>query len=193
MVDILGLLPILNGWNWIRITGDEELKAGQDPVTLYASEDAEFGWLISARMSANVADIDLRIRYDPTESGQTLDFNLNPEELYSAGYYSKSNMPYVTNYDPVNNAYAAEFKPEPPLSLKGTLTVRAMPGSSDGELHYDVLILQVTDLTAFVDSLRAVFGISTIIDLLNNLGVTQPEKPIEIPKIAVSEYTGFLP
>ncbi len=194
MVDILGLLPILNGWNWVRVNGSEKLNADDAPKELYESENGEFGWLISARVSTDVADAGLRISYDPEESGQSLQFSLIPQELYDAGYFDKSNMPYVANYDPAGK-YTAEFTPQPPLSLKGTLTITAVPGSTDATVNYDVLILEVTDIGVFVDSLRVIFGIETIIQLLNQ-PIRQPERPrqpVTLPPVAPSQYTGFLP
>ena len=194
MVDILGLLPVLNGWNWIRINDDITLNPTDEPEELYASGDNELGWLVSARMSSNVSDMDLRIRYDPVESGQTLDFNLNPEELHAKGYTYPSNMPYVSDYDPSGSIYSSELIPNPPLAMKGRITITAAPGSSSGTMNYDIMLLQITDISAFVDSLRAIFGIQTIIDLLNSLGTPQePKPPIELPEVTASKYTGFLP
>jgi len=194
MVDLLGLLPILNGWNWVRLKDDTQIKTTDSPKEVYSTEEPMFGWVIDARMSSDVSDVTLRVRYDPVESGQTLDFDLNPEQLYTSGYYYRSNLPYVSNYDPVNSQYAAEYSPKPPLAIKGDLTVSVLPGSSDATVNYDVTILEVTDIEAFVESLRAVFGIGTIIDLLNSLTTPEmPKAPIELPKVTVKEYTGFLP
>ena len=198
-MDILGLLPLLNGWSWVRITGNKDISSNSDEQVIYESEGGEFGWLINARMSSDVSDMELDIIYDPTESGQTLTFRLNPEYLNTEGFSYRSNMPYVANYDPTNSEYAAEFVPEPPLAMKGTITVVAMPGSSDGKIYYDVQILRVTDLNAFVESVRAVFGINTMIELLNSINkpsepVKLPEiTPVKLPEITPRQYTGFLP
>lgn len=193
MVDLLGLLPLLNGWDWINVRGSKQVASGDDAREIFASEESMFGWLISARMSTDVSDAELQIIYDPTESRRTLKFDLNPSRLYSAGYYYRSHGPYVANYNETNNEYAAEFFPQPPIAMKGSLEIYIIPGSSDGTVHYDVTILEVSDIDAFVDSLRDVFGVPTIIDALNNLRAGQPQQPIELPEVTIRQYRGFLP
>ena len=190
MVGTLDLLPLLEGWDWIRLTGEKPLEASDTPVALYESEEDEMGWLVSARMSSTVADASLTIEYDPVGSGQVLRFALNPEALYRAGYYYASSLPYVSDYDPTNSSYGAEFRPSPPLGLKGRLTITASPGSGDGTLRYDVLMAIISDAEAFYNSLKAVLGPQIIQQVAP---AQQPAAPKAGLPAVRRPYQGFLP
>jgi len=217
MVNILELLPMLEGWSWVRISGSKTLNANDNPIELYKSPATELGWLVSARMSSTVADMSLNIQYDPEETGQTITFGLNPYELHSKGFYIEGYTPYVVNYDTENNEYAAAFNPSIPFSMKGILTVTASPGSNDGTIQYDVIYLQVTNENSFFESLRRALGVSDILAQLNQslnyeylsatylsaiakqeavLKVEEIQPPVPVTQVTTpsrKKYEGFLP
>ena len=193
MVNVLELLPLLQGWNWIRFKDSTSIQASQEK-TIYSSTESERGWIVSARVSTDVADVQLDIRYDPEESGQTIDINLNPQNLYNAGYTYASGWPYVAVYEPTQNEYAAEFVPTSPFAFNGQLIIKLVGGSSDANVNYDIQMVSITDFKTFVESLRHIIGISDVLSMLAQLQQPQqPQVPVKVPTFEPYQYRGFLP
>jgi len=186
-MDLLGMLPLLEGWTEIRFIDTEPVGAGKKKE-VYSSSDEEAGWFIGARVTSNVPDAGLRIEYDPA-FGSTTEFRLIASELEGKGYTFTSTMPFVAVYSPGTNEYAVELSPNPPLAIKGRMRIELIGGSSDATLNYEVLLIRVTNMDLFIGSLRA---------LMPQLQVQVPAQPptpglpAPAPRI-IREYEGFLP
>ena len=208
---MLHILPLLHGWNLMRITDSKELQAGKYS-TLYESSDDEKGWILGAIFSSNEPNASLEIIYDATKSGQTISFTLKPSLLHSVHRIAPNGLsPYLAIYDDANNIYEAIFAPTTPFPFDGTLTITAIGGVNDSNVYFDVQFIVITDESAFIDSLRQLIGVSDIEKYLYNalrqlgrlsngttiVDASAPtiENPMT-PSIGLSpqnKYFGFLP
>ena len=206
MTNLFDVLPLLQGWSFIRINEEKDVQAGKD-VTLYESPDNEKGWLLGATVGSNVADAVLRIEYNTAETGQTITFALKPDDLYNAHRVSPNGLgPYVAVYDDTNGVYEVVYSPAVPFPFDGTLAVNAVGGSSDSKLYVDAQFIVITDEAAFTNGLRQLIGVTDIegylynaLQQLSQLG----NRPIEVklpvppappvPQPTGRKYTGFLP
>lgn len=187
MVDVVSMLPLLEGWDAVKLNGSEGLKAGGEDVSLYESTEDESMWLVSARLHSNVSDVDMTLTYEPADGSETITFHLGPDALNSVGAYAQSNLPYVANYDATANEYLTEFVPVPPFPMKGRLYIMLKPGSSDATANYDVLLIKVTNDDLFLSSLRGLMGTVSA----ESKGAV-PHEEIG-PSFIRRRYEGFLP
>ena len=204
-MDVLSLLPLLDGWSYLRISGSTSLGEGSE---LYSSEGNEQLWLFGAVFTSDVSDAGLSLTLT-TPGGQTITYDLTPADLYSAGRTQPNGVePYVAKYDDVNNSYEVVFSPNQPMPLSGELTVNLKAGSSTANVYYDVALVRVDDPQAFQDSLRAVIGVTGTDELIQGLakylytiarllerGQGEVTAPIELPRPPVTgaTYRGFIP
>jgi len=201
-VDILGMLPLLDGWSYLRVNGSQSLPAGET-VTLYESDGDEQSWLIGAVFHSDVADAGLVLNlYTP--GGQTLTYDLNPAKLYANGFTQPNRVePYVAVYDDTANSYGAIFQPSTVLPLVGQLAVSLIGGSSDATVAYDAQLVRIGDPSAFTESLQAVLGIASLDQLLQLISKytyatakeVAPPTPQQLPSPVpqAGTYSGFEP
>lgn len=220
MVSLLDMLPMLQGWSFIRVNSEKTVEAGGD-VTLYESADNQQGWLLGATFGSDQKDASLQITYNTAETGQTITFALKPDDLYSAHRISPNGLgPYVAVYDDTNSVYEVVYSPAVPFPFDGTIDINAVAGASDANISADVQIIAITDYETFAGGLRHLLGVSDIEGYLNSIlqanlttvqGINallrgQGYQPIEVrleeelenlptlPSIqSKQQYRGFLP
>ena len=205
-MDVLSLLPLLDGWSYLRLNGSQLVSK---QVELYQSDGNEQLWLFGAVFESDVADAGLSLTLN-TPGGQTVTYDLTPANLYNAGRTQPNGVePYVAKYDDTADEYEAVFSPTQPLPLSGQLAVNLVAGSSTASVYYDSALVKVDDPQAFQDSLRAVIGVSGLGNALNLLnqymydvlsqmsklpGEIRPPVPLPAPKPAgTTTYEGFIP
>ena len=206
MVNLLDMLPLLQGWSFVRINWEKELNAGED-ANLYESPDNEKGWLLGAVFGSDKADASLSLTYNTAETGQTISYELKPDDLYSAHRISPNGLgPYVSVYDDVNSIYEAIFSPAVPFPFDGTIAINAIGGSSSANVSVDVQMVLITDETTFANGLQKLLGVTDIENYLYNAlqqGANLGKRPIEVelpappvpalPQPSSGKYSGFLP
>lgn len=181
MVGILDILPLISGWEIIHLIDSKSIKAGEDSQ-IYSSTETDIGWILGAKMSSDVSDASVDIAYNPEGSAQTIDIALKPSELYANGFITPDRSgAHVETYDTVLNIYSAAWIPQVPFPFNGMLDIRAVAGSSDSNITYDIEFIRITDIDTFLNSLKLI------------IAPPQP-KPEVKPTIQVPErYVGFLP
>lgn len=207
MVNLLDVLPLLQGWSFVRINENISIGANNSKE-LYETPDVEQGWLLGAVFGADQKDASLQIVYNTAETGQTITFSLKPDDLYSAHRVSPNSVgPYVAVYDDTNNIYEAVFAPAVPFPFDGTLSITAYAGASGADVSADVQLVEITDVGTFMNGLQSVLGVNGIqgylysaLQQLAQIGnrpievkLPAPELPPAPPGKPTNRYTGFWP
>ena len=203
-MDVLSMLPLLDGWSYLRLSGSTSLSKSTE---LYQSDGNEQLWLFGAVFTSDVADAGLSLTLT-TPGGQTITYDLTPANLYNAGRTQPNGVePYVAKYDDTADEYEAVFSPTQPLPLSGQLTVNLVAGSTTATAYYNAALVKVDDPQAFQDSLQAVVGVSRLGNTLNLLnqymydvlsqlsklpGEIRPPAPLPKPT-GTTTYEGFIP
>lgn len=185
---ILELLPLLRGYQYYVLKG----TASKDEE-IYDSGVGTTGWLVGAEAVNGTLTIQITQEY----SGNTLTYSLDPDELESEGLISPNRFwPYLAYAS--GSGKGALFTPDPPLGFYGQLTVSGTKGTT-----YRVVMVLVSDVGAFVESLQALVGQPIVRELSNILNALKPKptkgalpQPVQatVPQEwGWGEYTGFEP
>jgi len=215
-MDLLSLLPLLDGWTELRFSDDKELTADEPNFTVYQSQSQEQGWLLGATFQSDQPDAQLEVLLALT-GGAQVSYDLNPGQLYSLHRTSPNRLgPYVAVYDDTNGIYSVVFDPAVPMPFSGALTATAQRGSADANVNYELTLIKITDEDNFRESLAQVLR-GGIADKLNQLlqysylsarllqaiagqkAIVKVEEVEQMPQIPapkvefVGHYEGFIP
>ena len=168
------LLPLLDGWEYFGQDVDIRLKEkGWNYVPAHQSrvlyEVDKPGWLFGAAVDFHGSKYStLRIEYYDAVKGYA-SVTLSPYGMHSGGLgYVKTSGLVLALYDEENDHYTVGFMPAVPFPIKASPTRKARvvfeSYDMDSTLYgVEIAGVVITDMDAFLKSLRKVYGIDTYI------------------------------
>jgi len=171
------LLPLLEGWEYVGQDIDARLKEkGWDHVPARQSrvlyEIDKPGWLFGVGVEFQGSKYStLRVEYYDAVRGYA-SVTLSPYGMHRSGFgYSGMSGLVLALYDEENDHYTVAFMPSIPFPIKASPTRKARVIFESYDMDSTLMGVElagvvITDMDAFLKSLREVYGIHTFTDLL---------------------------